>query len=212
LKFILFVEGETERIAVPDLMQRWFSARLGNKIGVSPRNLNGWPNFLKDIGEQVKEHHASPKGEKIIACVGLLDLYGPQHQDFFPKHAKTRDERYAAGVKKIEHLVDHPKFHMFFAVHETEAWLLAQPSVFDTNITNALTAKAKDPESVNFDTPPSILLGNLFRKENKKKKYKKVIEAKNRFPKIDPNVVYARCPYFKHMMDKLLDLAQKAGC
>ena len=40
-----------------------------------------------------------------------------------------------------------------------------------------------------------------------KRNYKKVTEMRNRLPALDPDKVYQKCPYFREMMDEMLQLA-----
>lgn len=93
-------------------------------------------------------------------------------------------------------------------MHEIEAWLLSDASLFPTDVKKASPKKA--PETVNFDTPPAKLLGQLY--ESKlKRTYKKVTDGENFFPKLSPEVAVEKCPYLKQMLEKMLDLAKDAG-
>ena len=47
--------------------------------------------------------------------------YGPT---FYPDDRKTARERVAWARTHFESMVDHPRFRMFFAVHEVESWFL----------------------------------------------------------------------------------------
>jgi len=47
-----------------------------------------------------------------------------------------------------EEIVNHPKYKHFFAVHETEAWLLSDTSLFSTNIAKALNETLKKLKNV----------------------------------------------------------------
>ena len=59
--------------------------------------------------------------------------------------------------------VNHHKFRMFFAVHESEAWLLSEPAILPRSIRDALPKKKiANPERVNTTKPPSKLLDELF--------------------------------------------------
>jgi len=106
----------------------------------------------------------------------------------------------------MERKVDHPKFHQFFAVHETEAWLLSEPKIFPTAVKSALPAGTALPESVNFDEPPAKLLDRLYRSKLKQT-YKKTTHGKQLFDKLDPVQAYAKCPRLKEMLDEMLEMA-----
>ena len=86
--------------------------------------------------------------KEIIAAIGLLDLY----ESFdFPKKKINVDERYDWAKRQIEDDVNHEKFRMYFAVHETEAWLLSQPEIFPTKVKEKLPhKKIQNPERINF--------------------------------------------------------------
>jgi uroporphyrinogen-III decarboxylase len=44
-----------------------------------------------------------------------------------------------------------------------------------------------------------------------KRTYKKVVNGKELFGKLDPDVAYQKCPKLKEMLDKMLELSAKAG-
>jgi len=45
VKFILFVEGETEGIAVAPFLKRWLDAELEKPVGLRGPNKNRWSVF-----------------------------------------------------------------------------------------------------------------------------------------------------------------------
>ena len=106
--------------------------------------------------------------------------------------------------------VGQPNFRQFFAVHETEAWLLSASGIFPPEVKKALPPKIATPEAVNFDLPPAKLLDKLY-KEKLKRSYKKVTDGAELFAQLDPVTAYNRCPYLKLMLDDMLLLAQEAG-
>jgi hypothetical protein len=157
---------------------------------------------------KAKMHLEGPKQAEIIAVLALLDLYGP---DFYPPDKTTADDRYVWGKAYFEREVGHARFRMFFAVHEYEAWLLGHPDIFPREVKNALpSTKTAQPERVNFNEPPAKLLDRIYRQVTKKN-YKKTTYGKQLFPKLDPMVVVAKCPYLKAMLDEMLQLAKAAG-
>jgi hypothetical protein len=205
-RLVFCVEGYTEQKTIDKFLKRWLDARLDDPVGISLVKFEGWSELVREIRDKAHFHlEESPKKDEIIAVIGLIDLYGP---DFYPAKAESVKERYEAGRKFMQEKVGHEKFRQFFAVHETEAWLLSDHTLFPTAITKALS-KVKTPETVNFDEPPAKLLDKLYQRELKQS-YKKVVQAKNLFPKLDPNTVYAKCPYFARMMEDLLTLVKEA--
>lgn len=207
MKFIFFVEGETEKKALPAFLQKWLDARLSKRVGIDPVKFNGWQELVKDTPKKAELYLNGPKKHDIIAVIALLDLYGPT---FYPTDKKTALERYAWAKEHLESKVSHPKFRQFFAIHETEAWLLSDPDLFPTEVKKALPGKIQRPEEVNFDEPPARLLERIY-KEKTKRTYKKTTHGSDLFNKLDPNLAYTKCPRLKELWDEMLKLAKEAG-
>lgn len=131
--------------------------------------------------------------------------------NYYPNHVSAVQERYDWLCQHFENEVDCAKFHMFCAVHELEAWILSQPENLPATVRRALPGRVQNPESVNFDNPPSKMLQRLYR-EKLRRDYKKIVDGSDLFSRLDPTVAREKCPYLKTMMDKLLSLAQAAGC
>ncbi len=190
MKFILFCEGETEAKALPAFLKRWLDARLQQPVGITPVNFKGWQQMEKDAPRKARMHLNGPDKEKIIAVIALLDLYGPT---FYPSNITIALQRYNWGKQHLESAVAQLKFKQFFAVHETEAWLLSDPSLFPNDIRSALPGKIKHPEEVNFDEPPAKLLDRLyFLKTNQS--YKKTTHSIGLLNKLDPNSLMPNAP------------------
>jgi hypothetical protein len=205
-RLILCVEGYTEKDVIAAFFKRWLDKELKERdqppVGISSVRFEGWSDLVREMPDRVRQYiDDNPKRDEIIAVIGLIDLYGP---NFYPSEAETVKERYAAGRKYMEDVVNHERFRQFFAVHETEAWLLSEPALFQPAVRKAL-AKVSRPETINFKEPPAKMLNRIFQTELKQD-YKKVVQARNLFPKLDPDTVYAKCPYFAAMVDELLNL------
>lgn len=204
MKFILFVEGHTEKKALSGFLKRWIDPRLEQRVGLQVVRFKGWPELIKDSPKKAKMYL---NDNDVIAVFALLDLYGPT---IYPDDKQSASERYEWAKKHLEKKVDDHRFHQYFAVHETEAWLLSNPDLFPTVIKNALPARAQNPEEINFDQPPSKLLGKLYR-EKIRHTYKKVVHGKELFDKLDPEVAYQKCLRLKHLLDDMLKMANEAG-
>ena len=205
MTFLLFVEGKTEKKSLSEFLRRWINFRLSRNVGVRCVDLKGWANFRKEGQSGIADILDAPEHEDVIAGIGLLDLYGPD----FPGKMRSREERYRWGVERFQHEVDHPKFRMFFAVHETEAWLLSQPDLFPTGIRERLKKHEKRPEAVNFTKPPSKRIGEAY--QSMQRTYRKTIDGPNLFSKADPEIAYEACQHLKLMLDTMLNLAREAG-
>ncbi len=201
MKFVLFVEGQTERAALNGFLKRWLDPRLNWRVGIQIVRFNGCKSFMEEAAKKARLHL---KQADVIAVIGLLDLYG---LDIYPSNQVSAAQRVSWAKKHLENEVDEDRFRQFFAVHETEAWLLSDPTIFPREIQQDVQRTRRNPEDVDFDTPPAKLLNQFYRKSTGKD-YKKVVYGEDLFKKLDPQVVYDKCPHFKEMMDEMLHLAR----
>ena len=207
MKFVLFVEGYTEEKALPSFLKRWLDPRLGKPVGIQTVRFDGWAEMVRDSPKRAKDYLNTPKGD-VIAVIALLDLYGLRLP--YPHGTETAAQKIAWATADLEHKVGDTRFRQFFAVHETEAWLLSQPSVFPSEIARSLYSKAQTTETVNFDEPPAKLLERLYKSETGRG-YKKVTQAGNLFSKLNPETACAKCPQLQALLNTLLELATSAG-
>ncbi|MGI4787813.1 MAG: DUF4276 family protein [Janthinobacterium lividum] len=208
MNFVLMVEGQTEDKALRQFLQRWLDQELTLKVGIKIVRFDGWSDLVKNAATKARWHiNESPGKDNIITVIALLDLYGPT---FYPSDKSTAIERYDWAKNYMELQVNHPKFHQHFAIHETEAWLLSEPSVFPPEIRKALEGKYPPPEKINFDRPPAKLLNELY-SARLKRSYRKVVDGKALFAKLTPSIAYQKCPSLKILLDEMLELAKGAG-
>jgi Domain of unknown function (DUF4276) len=207
VKFVLFVEGHTEKLAIPSLLKRWLDPKLTRRVGVVPVRFEGWAQYQSEIAKKVELALSGASGKDVIAAIGLLDLYGPT---FYPPDKRTASDRIRWARKHFEDQVGNVRFAQHFAVHEIEAWLLADPRILQREVRDALPGKSQEPEAVNFNEPPGKLLARLYR-EKLKKTYEKVIHGKDLFDKLDPAIAYEKCPNLRTLLDDMLDRAKRLG-
>jgi len=207
MKFVVFVEGHTEKKAIAPFMKRWLDPRLNQPVGIQTVRFDGWSEMVKDMSNKAQRYLNGPDRGEIIAVVALLDLYGPT---IYPSHLETAEARYQWAVEDLTRKVGQKRFRMFFAVHEVEAWLLSRPDLFPRPVASKFPGKIQHPEEVNFDTPPAKLLENLYN-QALKRDYNKVVFGSNFFRTLDPEIVYQKCPHFAAMMDEMLRLAKESG-
>ncbi len=203
MRFVLFVEGDTER-ALPPFFKRWLDPQLPRRVGISPVRFTGWAEQRREVRKRAHLHLNGPRAEEIIAVISLIDLHAP---DFYPAHLAGASERYEWAKSAIEKEVGHPKFRQFFAVHETEAWLLSQPELFPAEVRGGFPGRIDQPETVNFNEPPSHLLNRLYR-DKLRRTYKKIVNGKVLFDQLDPEIAYQKCPKLKELFDDMLRLAK----
>jgi Domain of unknown function (DUF4276) len=207
MKFVLFVEGTTERKGLPEFLKRWLDPRLPASIGIKPVKFQGSPAYYEEIESRVDLALSGKGGADVVAAIGLLDLYG---LSFCPADRKTTGARKAWAKEHLEKRVGNARFRQHFAIHETEAWLLAHPENLPPEVQKALPGKAAHPETVNFDEPPAKLLARLYR-EKLDRTYKKVIDGTNLFQSLSPDRAYEKCPALKALLDDMLSLAGQAA-
>jgi hypothetical protein len=150
VKFVLFVEGYTEKYGVPAFLKRYLDPRLTQPVGIKPVRFDGWQELVKDAPRKARMYLSDPKqGADVIAVIALLDLYGPT---LYPADKTSAASRYDWAKAHLEKAVGLKKFHQFFAVHEIEAWLLSDPELFPPLVRKALPGNVKNPEKNQKDT------------------------------------------------------------
>ena len=168
MKFILFVEGHTEDNALPEFLNRCLNEKLTTRVGVKSVRFEGWHQLVKDAAGKVHEYLNQPKGLMTLSPSLAFDLYGPT---FYPPEKSTSTERYNWAKAYMEKQVGHAKFRQFFAVHETEAWLLSDPTNFPFEIEKALIDKYPPPEEINFDRHPKKAIERIVSPTTQAKLY-----------------------------------------
>ncbi len=204
MKFILLCEGKTEQLALPEFLKRWLDVRLTQRVGIKPVKYEGWralyDDYQKKAGMYLDE-------EDVVGVITLLDLYGPV---FYPQNKLSVVEKIVWGREHFQNAIDHSKFRFFFAVHELEAWLLSDPSLFPPEIQQSFPGRIQQPETVDFDEPPAKLLDKLYSLKLRKS-FKKTTNGKELFLKLSPDIAYAKCPYLRELLDEMLRMAKNAG-
>lgn len=207
MRFVLFCEGHTEYKALPAFLKRWLDGRLRNPVGIKPVRFDGWRELLKDTPRKAQLHLHGPGTADVVGVIALADLYGPT---IYPPGVETADDRFEWIKAHVEKQVNDPRFRMFCAVHETEAWLLGDLRVLPSAVAAALPKLGGGPEAVNFDEPPSKLLDRVYHQATGRG-YKKVVYGAGLFAKLDPAVAYANCPRLGQLLDEMLRMARNAG-
>lgn len=218
MRFVVFVEGETENRGLGPFLQRWLDAKLeAKRVVVKVCNLKGVSHFLKKLPKRAKEYLEGERRKQTLAVIGLLDLYGPDRHNWYEDNDgrytdgdERTHHRVRFGKSKIEKTVSHSRFWMFFAVHETEAWILSQPDLLPPDLRKSIKRNNKDPEDVNFNLPPAKLLDEAYRKATGKS-YKKTVHGADLLKRLDPQIAYDKYPYLRELLDEMLKLAGGAN-
>lgn len=142
----------------------------------------------------------------VLAVFALVDLKG------FSLNYPTDVVSYRDKAKFIKthlkgFLSDLPesvKFYPHVAVHDIEAWILAdENAVANYFRKSTINYNANSPEAIDFDKPPSHLLEDFFI-ENKGHRYRKTVHASELFLAVNFDTVYNKCPHFRDFFDDLI--------
>ncbi|MBN2211890.1 MAG: DUF4276 family protein [Sedimentisphaerales bacterium] len=207
MKFVLLVEGTTEKNSIAAFLKRWLDKQLPYSVGVSADKLDGFGEFQRKAAKKAQMYLQGPKSQDTIGVIGILDLFGP---NFYPSDVNTMNERYQWMVEYFEKQVGHPKFRMFMAVHEYEAWLFSRRDILPREVADQLQSEQRPPEKINFDKPPAKRLTEAYFKALNRH-YKKPVDGKLLFDKLDPEIAVQKCPYLQSMLNAMLDMARQAG-
>jgi hypothetical protein len=196
VRFVLLAEGKTEKWALGRFFKCWLDGRLkSNRIGVKVDHFAGSGRFLRDFAERAEAYLLSASAIETVGVIGLLDFYK------CPRSTESAD---------FERDVNNVKFRMFFAMRESEAWLLSEPDILPREVRAALPKKIAKPELVNTKKPPAKLLNELYIRHCKRA-YRKAIDGQKLFAKLNPEVAREKCPRLRELLDVMLEMARAAG-
>lgn len=207
MRFELLTEGKAEKRAVRGFLHRALNARLGANVGVSITRFRGNADYLRKAPDKARKALSARDADEIVAVIGLLDLYGlPADWQL----GSSSDDRHRQVKAKIEGQVSDRRFRQFFAVHESEAWLLSDVAVFPTAAQPRLRSLGARPERVDLDHGPARRIDDAYLRELNRG-YRKVTDGQTLFSKLEPAAVLDKCPYFRAMIEEMVELAQAAG-
>jgi hypothetical protein len=210
-RIALFVEGDTERgdarrKTLPAFFHKWLDPQLpkGSRVGIKAIKFQGVSNYLDDLATTVRLYLDEGLANFVV---GLVDLYGlPPDRIDVSRYASIK-EKVSKARQYIRTLVPvelRNRFRQHFAVHEVEAWLLAYPERWPPEVRDQV--RKRPPERVNLREPPAKFLKRILRG-----RYKKTVNAKNLFPKVDPQQAIDKCPFLKLLAEDLLEIAKRLG-
>ena len=204
MKIILFVEGSTEAKTLPAFLKRWLDPRLKQPVAIQAVDFDGAAELIAESPKRIQKYLNGPRRD-VIAVVALLDFHGAPLS--YPAGLTEAAERMTWAKQDLEVKADSPHFRQFFAVHELEAWLLSDITIFPKELQEAFPAKTAQPETVNSHEPPSALLGRLYQSKMRKP-YKKPTDGAKLFAALNPEKAYQKCPSLKLLLDEMLALVK----
>ncbi len=205
----LFVEGDTERgearrRTLPTFFHNWLDPQLLplSKVGIRAVKFQGVSNYLDDLPRKLELYLTERRANFVV---GLVDLYGLPPTRIDVSHCTTIQEKVAKARRAIRALVPREfqgLFHQHFAVHEVEAWLLAYPERWPSDVRDQIARRR--PEEVNFNEPPAKFLRRILGGQ-----YRKTVCARNIFPIVAAQTAIDRCPFLKLLAEDLLEIAKR---
>ncbi|MBD3177352.1 MAG: DUF4276 family protein [Armatimonadia bacterium] len=196
VKVVVVATGETEKRALPGLLERALRPRTQPDLRVRCVSHRGLHLMLRELPAVVARQLAGG-----AACVvAIADLSDPQS---YPEGLDT------AG--KADHLkrqmapgCTDPRVVRAVAVWDLEAWLLSEPEVFEhQEIQAAARGWGADPEMVDHQQPPGKRLEQLF-PQVLGRPYQKIIDGARLFRRLTPEAAYRRCGHFRTMIDDIV--------
>lgn len=196
MKIAILMEGETEKVFLPDV-RKFLSARLKDHMPKLVSNIYDGRIPKQERLKRVVENllrGADPDAQHVIA---LTDVYTGSN-DF--------QDAADAKLKMRSWVGQNERFHPHVAQHDFEAWLLPYWSEIQKLARHNRTAPAGSPESVNHNHPPSYHIKEIFRTGQSPRHYVKTRDAKRILLDKDLNVAAAACPELNSFLNTILTL------
>lgn len=194
-RIVILAEGDTERAAKAHI-KAFLDARAGKlpKVRLETSIFDGG----------LKEPEVRGRTEKFLrdpatlGVIALVDMY-PQFRGQTPAQAR--------GLVRAW-MPSDPRCHAHVANHDFEAWLLHgwDALLKQSGVTSIRKPWSRFPEQVNHDNPPAHRIRSLFQEGKPPRKYKKPIDGRRLFEKLDLAQVAAVCPELKALLNRLLEL------
>jgi hypothetical protein len=197
-------EGESEELAAKHFLRPQLDAVGLKAVGLRPINLNA---KIEDIFTKTPRFR---KDGDVVAVFTLVDLYGLHHRVQFPANATVGQKVDAARawLRKGASDVDPGFFHPHLAVHDLEAWLLAEGVSLGKRLRHEIDPDPRAEER-DFDRPPNKQVNDLFVK-HRDEGYRKTVDGPPLYKELAFDPVYRSCPYFREFYDDLRSVAERA--
>jgi hypothetical protein len=146
----------------------------------------------------------------VLAVFALIDLKGSETIVNYPSNI-TYEEKATLAKEHFEKFLsgspESNKFYPHVAVHDIEAWILAdKDAVANYFKKSTISYNANFPEAIDFGRPPSYILKGLF--GDKGLAYRKTVHDPELFKEVNLDTVYNKCPHFKDFIDDLLKVTK----
>jgi hypothetical protein len=221
----IYVEGESDRLALKALWAGWLKLLKKTHWGLQIIPLDNKSKFLRKIGHRAAEKLANNEYDLVV---GLPDLY-PNREDENSRYKHGNIDELRKIQKKLveESLANNPyslsptqiekklvRFYPAALKHDLEMLLLAATQELrETLGTSDALGKWRHPvEEQNQTKPPKYIVAELFQKY-RRMAYRDTIHARAVLEKVKDikTILYRnngeqpQCPVFKDLMDWLGD-------
>lgn len=146
----------------------------------------------------------------VLAVFALIDLKGASVDyptditSYIDKARFVKD--YLKGF--LSGLSESDKFYPHVAVHDIETWILAdRDAVAKYFRSSTIPYQADCPEAIDFNRPPSYILGDLFKSNGLV--YIKTVRGPELFKTVNFNIINDRCPHLRDFIDDLKRVAKE---
>jgi hypothetical protein len=197
MKISIIVEGDTEKVFIPQLR-----AYLKNRLPGNMPKLDMLPyNGRIPKGDKLKRvvtrlFSGKNPAEHVIA---LTDVYtGTNPQDFQDAaDAKTKMRLWVG---------DEPRFHPHVAQYDFEAWLLPYWPTIQKLAGHSKTVPSGNPETVNHNKPPAHRIKEIFEVGCCRDSYVKPRDAGRILSENDLSIAINQCSELKAFVNTILSL------
>lgn len=206
---LILCEGTSEENAI-----QYFIERNWNITGVGLKTIQSCPGkIVLDAKRALELNYAS-------SVFSLFDLYGfypylrykPEYKKKISSLSKKESIDFTVLYYK-EYLLDQigeysKYFFPHFAVHEIEAWILAEGTALKNRLKMKNYTGEQNAEEINFDNPPKKRLNDIFCRQIKTG-YLENTDSRKLFTNMDITKVTERCPYFRQFYDELVKVGNE---
>lgn len=214
MRIKLYCEGQTER-GIKTLLEPVRAELRVKGLGLDILSHNGNAQLLRKLEAKVRDSLTDGKVRAVFCLVDLRHieealpevLQGKLKQDGVDWLRLSPDERVEWLRSNVPELVEvqfRGRFHLHVAVHEVEAWMLADHAALAKRLKYYSVGEWNQPERVNDDKPPAAVINELFRRHHPRKAaYHKTKDGVPLLESLGFAKVYEKCPHFKRMVDDM---------
>lgn len=219
MKVIVYVEGPSDKSALPQLLTPVIETGRGNRIGIVFVDQGGKTALLDDVGRKAANHLDEHREDWVFA---LPDLYPMRVYDGTRNAHRSFEQLRAVLIGRFNAEADRialpanlrQRFRVHCLKHDLEALLLAAPEVLRERLktSDGLKGQWRLPvEDQDDQRPPKRVVEDLFKKYRKKPNYVDTLDAPWILQRASLEAVAVACPQrLRPLVEELRTVAQGA--